>query len=218
MSRKTAVALSSVSLALMLAGCSRPSAEYALGQATLSEDFSSEEAWEYYLDENAGNTASVTDGAYRIEAGDEGYIWGLNQKTHADVVMEVTTSQLSAFENNAYGVMCRADVSNNGDGYYFMISGDGFYSIARGEGEDVTPIVDWTGSGAISSGTRSNVLRAVCIGDYLAFYVNDKFLADTNDSAYDSGYAGFAATAFEGGDVAVTFDDLTVWQATLAAH
>ncbi|MCP4426593.1 MAG: hypothetical protein GY803_19035 [Chloroflexi bacterium] len=203
---------------LLLIGCGGPSAEYTPGEILLSEDFSNPKAWEYYIDEAAGYSLKVSDGVYRIQTDDSGYIWGLNDQTHTDVVIEATTRQLSSYENNAYGIMCRANASNNGDGYYFLVSGDGFYSISRGEGDDVTPIVDWTDSSAVNAGTDSNTLRAVCIGDYLALYVNDKFVADARDAVYSSGYAGFAAAAFDGGDIAVTFDNLTISQASLAAE
>ncbi len=205
-------------LSFILVSCGGPSAEYTLGEVTLSEDFSNPKAWEYFVDESAGLNLQVTDGAYRIRLGDSGYLWGLNDQNQSDVVLEITANQLSTHENNAYGIMCRANTSNNGDGYYFLISGDGFYSISRGEGEDVNPIVDWTESSAVNKGADSNTLRAVCIGDYLALYVNDQFVADARDTAYSSGYAGLTAAAFEEGDIDVTFDNLTIWQASLAAE
>lgn len=201
---------------LVLAGCdSEPAEQYTLGSVLLSESFTQVDAWEQYADVETGTNLQIADGAYRVQTGDQGYIWGLNEQEHDDVVMEVTTNQFSTHLNNAYGLMCRADTSNNGDGYYFLISGDGYYSIARGEGEDVTPLVAWQENSVINEGQASNTLRAVCVGDYLALYVNDEFLAETNDTVYSSGYAGFAAAAFEEGDVDVDFDNLTIWAASL---
>ncbi|HEX6387434.1 MAG TPA: hypothetical protein VF177_22430 [Anaerolineae bacterium] len=201
---------------LVLAGCSNePSGQYTLGDVSLTEGFTQVDAWEQYADPDTGTDLQVADGAYRMQTGDNGYIWGLNEQEHNDIVIEVTASPASSHLNNAYGVMCRADTSNNGDGYYFLISGDGFYSIARGEGDDITPLVEWQESSAINEGQASNELRAICVGDYLALYINDKFLAETRDSAYGSGYAGFAAAAFAEGSIDVSFDDLTVWEASL---
>lgn len=203
---------------LILAGCSSPSAEYTLGSVILAEPFDNIKAWEFYEDAEENIRLEVLDGVYQVQAGDIGYIWGLNDQEHSNVVMEVSANQLSAFEDNAYGVMCRADTSNNGDGYYFLISGDGYYSIAKGEGDDVNSIVDWTSSSAINKGTGKNTIRAVCIGDYLSLYVNDKFMADARDGTFASGYAGFVANANTGGDVTVSFDDLTIWEATLSTE
>lgn len=198
---------------LVLVACGGPSQEYEAGEVLLTESFDEAAAWETYVE---GEVAfQVVDGAYRVQTGDDGYIWGLNEAEHDDVVIEVTASQLSSFENNAYGVMCRSDTSNNGDGYYFLISGDGYYSISKGQGEDVNELVEWDTSSAINQGQASNTIRAVCIDDYLALYVNGEFVADVEDSDYSSGYAGFAATAFEGGDTDITFDNLTITAASL---
>lgn len=202
-------------LLLASVGCGGgASKQPTLGSVLLSESFNEPGAWETFVTDSAD--LQVLDGVYRITTGSDGYIWGLNEQLHSDVVIEVETNQLSAHENNAYGVMCRADVSNNGDGYYFMISGDGFYTIAKGEGPEVLPLVEWTKSGTINGGSAGNTIRAVCLGDYLALYVNDKFLAEINDSTYTSGYAGLSATAFEGGDSDISFDNLTVWEASLS--
>ncbi|MEZ4644300.1 MAG: hypothetical protein R3E31_16470 [Chloroflexota bacterium] len=201
-------------LTFLLIGCSaKPSQEYVLGDTLLSENFTAPEAWETFVGETVD--LQVVDGAYRVRTEDEGYIWGLNEQDHSDVVIEVEASQLSTHENNAYGVMCRADTSNNGDGYYFLVSGDGYYSIGKGSGDDVLPLVEWTQNSAVNKGQASNTIRAVCIGNYLAMYVNDTFLAEVNDSDFGNGYAGLAATAFEGGDTDISFDNLTITAASL---
>lgn len=200
-------------LLLVLVGCGSSSKEPTLGNVLLSESFSEPGAWETFL--SGGADLQVLDGVYRITTGSDGYIWGLNEQEHNDVVIEVETNQLSAHENNAYGVMCRADTSNNGDGYYFLISGDRFYSIAKGEGPEVQPLVDWTKSNTINGGRARNTVRAVCVGNYLALYVNGQLLAETNDNTYARGYAGLSAAAFEGGDSDIAFDNLTIWEASL---
>lgn len=199
---------------LLLMSCSpEASQEYVAGDVILRESFNAPEAWETFIGETVA--LQVVDGSYRVQTQDEGYIWGLNEQNHSDVVIEVEASQLSAHDNNAYGVMCRADTSNNGDGYYFLVSGDGYYSIGKGEGDDVVPLVEWTQNGAVKKGQANNKIRAVCVGSYLAIYVNDTFLAEASDTSYANGYAGFAATAFEGGDTDIAFDNLTITAASL---
>lgn len=193
---------------VLLAACGGPSQEFQPGERMLDESFDAENAWESY--QSGSVNFRVDDGVYRVQTGDEGYIWGLNNQEHEDVIIEVTSIQNSTHENNAYGVICRADISNNGDGYYFLISGDGYYTISKGEGDNVNQLVEWTSSSAINTGQASNTIRAVCSGNYLALYVNDKFLAETTDSDYKAGFTGFAATAFEGGDTDISFDDLTI--------
>ncbi len=82
--------------------------------------------------------------------------------------------------------------------------------FSSGEGDSVSPLVDWTDSSKINQGQTTNTIVAVCIDNYLALYVNGDFLAESTDSSYTSGFAGFAAAAFEGGSTDVAFDDLTI--------
>lgn len=210
--------LSSTILLLMMSwlivACQETAEKYELGDVLLEEDFSAADSWETFGEDDV--SLQVSDGAYRITTSDGGYIWGLNELEHSDVVIEVTTTQVSTHDNNAYGVMCRANTENNGDGYYFLISGDGYYSIAMGEGESVNPIVRWTEHSAVNEGTATNKLRAVCVGDYLALYVNDELVTEIEDTTFTNGYTGLAAAAFAEGDADITFDDLTIWSATMA--
>ena len=209
-------------LILATTACGGASNEYVLGEPLLEENFSEASAWENFTADDV--SLQVSDGVYRAQTGPGGYTWGLNEMEHTDVVIEVAANKASAHENNGYGVMCRADPSNNGDGYYFLVSGDGFYSIRKGETDSVNPLVDWTAHSTINTGQASNTIRAVCIGDYLAIYVNDRFLAETEDSSYSSGYAGLSVAAFEdesAGDVAtvnadIVFDNLMIWAASLS--
>lgn len=100
-----------------------------------------------------------------------------------------------------------------GDGYVFLVQGSGSYAIMRARGRALTPLVDWTVSEHISAGPGRNTLRAICVGDYLAFYVNGQFLADTIDTTYDRGQVGLAAGAANRLGVRVEFDNLTVYAA-----
>ena len=201
---------------IIAVACGGSTQKYILGDTLLQEDFSEEGAWETFVEGDMD--LQVSDGVYRIQTDDGGYIWGLNEVEHSDVVIEVTTNQSSAYENNAYGVMCRADTNNNGDGYYFLISGDGFYSIAKGEGDNVNPLVEWASSGAVNQGQASNTIRAVCVGNYLALYINDDLVGEIEDSGFTSGYTGLAAAAFDGGNVDVSFDNLTISAASLSSE
>ena len=213
-----------ISLVVFIVACQTASHGYVLGDVLLTEDFANDEAWETLV---AGNIdLQVTDGVYRVQTGPGGYIWGLNSQEHSDVVIEVEVTQLSAYEDNSYGVICRADPLNTGDGYYFLISGDGLYAIGRGEGDEddgkVNKLVNWAPHSAINTGQAENAIRAVCIGDYLALYVNDQFVAEVEDSSYSSGYAGLAAAVFRQDGVAeeinvdIAFDNLTISAASLS--
>lgn len=100
--------------------------------------------------------------------------------------------------------------ANNGDGYLFLIQGSGAYGIFRSRGRDLRPLVDWQTSPAINVGPASNRLRAVCVGNYLALYVNDQFVASATDDTYTEGQVGLVASAANRLGVRVEFDDLIV--------
>lgn len=187
-----------------------PGEKYIIDGRLVTEEFYNADVWENYEDKEV--KLAVEEGVYLINTGPGGYIWGLNKMEHQDVVIEVEVTQRSTGEANGFGVMCRANTSNNGEGYYFLINGDGTYAIAKGEGDDINNLVDWDTSSAINKGQATNTIRAACLGDKLYLHVNDRFVAETQDSSYSSGYAGFAAGLEDGetGEVTVAFDHLKI--------
>jgi len=216
MYRKFSLLVVSLLAIVVLAACGGPSQEISAGDVLINESFDSADAWENF--EVDDTVLAVSDGAYQVSTGDGGYIWGLNEAEHTNVIIEVTAVQNSSHENNAYGVMCRADTSNNGDGYYFLVSGDGFYSISKGEGDNVNPLIDWTAHSSVNKGQATNTIKAICNGSYLALHINGQFVAEIEDASYASGYTGLSAAAFDGGDVDISFDDLTISAASVSAE
>lgn len=177
--------------------------------ATLVEGFDQYDVWESY-NSAAGAQLGVENGIYRIFSANPGYVWGLNSQAYADTVIEVQATPLTAFQDIGSGVMCRADASNNGDGYYFMINPNGHYSIRIGRGSEVAPLIDWSASPAVKSGIDHNTIRAVCLGNQLAMYVNDQLVANVVDNTYSSGYTGLTAAASYSG-VDISFDNLKLY-------
>lgn len=177
------------------------------------ETFSHQDNWEAYSSPN-GVELGVENGVYRMSSLNQGYVWGLNKDEHTNVVLQVDATPLSPDTSNAFGVMCRADKSDNGDGYYFMINGGGYYSISVGVGKDIKPLAAWKASDAIHAGIDRNSIRAVCLDDLLALYVNDKLLIETHDQTYQSGYAGLAVAAASNGGSDVAFDNLATYKIT----
>lgn len=203
-------------LLFVLAACAlRGGQPFMVGDELLSVDFSQANQWEQYTNLDQHVDFRIEDGEYRARAWDNGITWALNSTIHTDAVIQVDTEQLSADNLNAYGLMCRASPTNNGDGYYFLISGDGNYTLRRGATDTIHAIIPWTGTGAIQQGQSINRIRAVCIGDYLALYVNGQFVAEARDRRFTRGYAGLSAAAPADVDVEVIFDNLRVWAAAM---
>lgn len=179
----------------------------------LVETFDLEDAWEEYSNPN-GVELGVANGVYRAYTMNEGFVWGLNTQEHTDVVLEVEATPLTINFDNGYGVMCRADTANNGDGYYFMINANGYYSIRIGQGSDILPLVDWTQSDAIRTEIDQNTIGAACIDDNLAMYVNGEVLAEVTDETYASGYAGLTIAAAANSETDIAFDNLMLYAIT----
>ncbi len=213
-----AVMLLGIALLVALVACSaRPTAQYTLGDLLLEEDFDRASAWEWYRDASRSIDMRVQDGFYRAQAGAGTLMWTLNAQMHTDVVIQVDTQRISGDVVNAHGLMCRASPSGNGNGYYFLISADGAYTIRRGAGDQVTALVPWQTSRALNRGQVINRLRIVCIGDYLALYVNGEFVAEARDDRYHTGVAGLAVAA-PNSPIEVTFDRVIIWSAQFAAR
>ena len=173
--------------------------------------------WQQYVHPEQNVDFEIKNGAYEAKAWDGGFMWAIQPPMQTDTVIEVVTTQLSDYRNNAYGVMCRALPTDNSDGYYFLISGDGQYTIRRGAVDNIHALIPFTPSDAIHQDKTSNRIRAVCIGTYLALYVNDNFVAETHDDYFKTGYTRAERGGRQGGrcDADIAFDDLTVSKGSL---
>jgi len=204
---------------LVVTACSppTPSQTIVLGRELLREDFDDDFRWQSYRHPEQNVDFRVEDGVYRAQAWDGGFMWVLyDAEQHADIVLQVDTEQVSVDRNNAFGVMCRASPSDNGDGYYFLISGDGYFTIRAGTRDGVRDLIPWTATAAVQQDRSFNRLRAACIADYLVLWINGEFIVETRDSRFTQGYTALTAAVPNGVSVDVHFDALRIWQAHLA--
>ncbi|MCB8979271.1 MAG: hypothetical protein H6657_17810 [Ardenticatenaceae bacterium] len=214
--RKKLLLLLLLILLVSLAACaSSGSADVSEEELLLETDFSEVGSWPEKLDVVTGTAVQLTGDGYELSSSSASYVWSFTETVYTDVVLETAVEQLSSERNNAYGLVCRAAGAENRNGYYFLISGDGFISIRRVERSLSSPIVDWTPHSAVRQGERSNQLKAICAGDYLAFYVNNQLVAEGTDGRFTDGVVGFAASGSEDGSVQVTFENFTITAATI---
>lgn len=204
--------------AALLASCSntRPEVEITLGEILSRESFEPLPfGWDTATQGNIHIGAA--EGAYRIVTDANDFVSGFNSTPYADVVIDVQGIQLTAGDDGAYGVVCRAAADNRGNGYYFLVGADGSYTIRKGQFGEINALVHWARHDAIAQEAALNQLRAVCIQDYLALYINGVFVADVRDDTFSSGYIGFAAAAGAGSSLEVAFDDLILRSGILPA-
>ena len=205
----------------VLAGCvgglfqAQPERGYTIIERIVAEPFTAAGRWDTY--DNEMLRIQVVDGSLELFSRLRNYVWSLDGRVQRDVVIQVTASYLSPFAQGIYGVMCRAGAQNDGSGYYFLVSADGAFSIRRGAGSAVDSLVPWQNTPLLRQGQTSDDLRAVCIGDYLAFYINGEFVADVRDSFYQSGYTGLAGALIprtaEDDVLLLRFSDLNIFSA-----
>lgn len=206
----------------VLAGClpyfpPTPTQQYTPGTVLLDEDFSDPYSWQEIVDSNLGADFRISDNAYHAHIAPESFMWALNRQMHDDVIIEVDAWQVSDYNDNAYGVMCRADPANSGEGYYFIISGDGFWTIRRGRSDRAEALVEFSHSPAIKKGTALNKLRVICIDDYLALYINGEFAGETHDRMYSRGYAGLTVASAGNAATEIQFDNVIIAEGRLGS-
>ena len=193
-----------------------PSVGYRYLDLVYSDQFDSAGNWTSY-DGGESLRMAVEDGAYKIMLAARQYVWTQLPFATEDVVIEAEVRQLSDFDHNAYGIACRLDPANSGRGYYFLISGDGYFSIRWSNGRSLDVVVSAKPSSIIYRGASTNRIRAICVGDYLALWINDQFVAEARDNRASEGAVGLSAVMnYTGRAVEVAFDDLKIWRSTLS--
>ena len=210
--------LFAIFLLIVLAACgsdASPTVDYELGELIYENTFDDPNSWLTFgfVDTQFG----ITDGVYAAISAGGGYVSVTNYESHSNAVLEVTAEQFSSRNDTSYGIICRAQSQSNRDsiGYYFLISGSGQYGIRIGEAARIRVLVPWTDHPAINQGQAVNRIRAVCIDDYFALYINDRFVAEARHDWLEVGAMGLVVSSGEAVQIAVEFDDVRIWEAEL---
>lgn len=183
-----------------------------IGAVSEHFDFAQPGTFEELVEGDSG--LYIRNGHYDIQVAG-GVWWGQGGTEHADAAVEVDVLavDLAVPRQALWGVMCRADPANTGDGYAFTVGPDNEFAIMRGEGDGYTDLATGTTT-QLTGGV--NTLRAVCVGSYLAFYINGQFVAAVEDATYASGVPALLAGGAPNNVITATFDNLTVYSASLA--
>ncbi|MGJ3239262.1 MAG: hypothetical protein ACFE0Q_11195 [Anaerolineae bacterium] len=190
------------------------SVAYVLGDVIYQNSFDDPNSWESFgfMDTQFG----IADGVYNAISSGGGYIPVTNRETHSNVVIEAQTALISGSAETVYGIICRAQSANTSVGYYFLIDGAGQFGIRIGEGNRIRVFVPWTRHPAVNAGIAENTLRAVCIDDYFALYINGQFVAENRQDWLTEGQMGLVVSAPDGVGISAQFDNVTIWSAELA--
>ncbi len=137
----------------------------------------------------------------------------LGDRTFDDFVLEVDTWQRSGPPEGSYGVLFR--MQEDGQFLRFDITGSGMYIVERhnADGSWTRLVPDWVTTSAINQGLNvANRLKVIAAGPNLTFYANDILLIQLTDDSPAAGAIAFDAGTFGGGNLQVSFDDLTITQ------
>ena len=157
-------------------------------------------------------TIEVDDEQYLFDENSQNLVWGVNRTEHDDVVMHVEIERLSDGEASLFGMMCRVDPDDLNNGYSFIFSSDGQYSIGYWDGEYNSLVSDVFEDSNDIENDDSYEMTVVCVGEYLALYVDGVLIDEVEDDTYDEGYAGMAAVSRDDDGLEVTFDNLVIWE------
>lgn len=137
-------------------------------------------------------------------------MWSTPEKNFGDVRIEADVFRLSGPRENRAGLMCRYQ---NGDYYFFLISNDGYYAVGKFIGGQ-TLLLGQTAMqpSEFIQKEAVNHLRADCIGDRLAFYINFNQVASVQDGDFANGDVGLLTGAFSEPGVDMLFDHFVVMQ------
>jgi len=130
--------------------------------------------------------------------------------TPRNAIVEVdatVTGDLPENTDSNWGVMCRAQDAESG--YVFLIYPNavgGIFKIEKGKA--TTRLAISSPSDAINRGTRTNHLRADCLGNELTLYVNGHKIVDAKDSTFDNGQVGLSMETAGNDKLDVLFDNL----------
>jgi hypothetical protein len=134
-------------------------------------------------------------------------------QTLPDNFLLQTQSSYSGATDNGYGLIFRVQVGEKSDDFYaFRISGDGFYTVEKTEGDQLTPVIDWTASSLIDqTAGAANILAVEGQGDTYNLYINGQQVDTFSDATYQGGTFGFMVDNYDkAAPASFTFDDLKV--------
>ena len=185
-----------------------PQSEY---RVLFKDDFSKPpESWSAGAQAEVG-TAGYSDGVYRITVDaanrDQWATPGLNLD---DVRIEADAIKVGGDRNNRFGLICR--VTRPNAFYVLMISSDGYYGIGKINGSQYQLLGSQSllPSDKIPRGSAWLHLRADCIQDRLALYVNGEKIAEASDAEFQTGDVGLIAGAYNTAGTDIFFDNFTV--------
>lgn len=128
----------------------------------------------------------------------------------SDTIIEVDAAKIGGPDDNDFGIACR--VQDKTHYYFFLISSDGYYGVGQytDQGQQLIGMPAMLPSEIIQQGQAINHIRADCVANRLALYVNGERLIEITDDTYASGDVGLVAGSFGTPGTDIHFDNFVV--------
>lgn len=137
-------------------------------------------------------------------------VWDNPGGNFQDFALEVEAWPVSGGPENSYGVLIR--YVDDGNFYRFDLSGDGYYALSKLENEEWIMLADWQASAHVKPQGEVNLIKIVCRGPKMTFYVNGQELIGVEDDSFERGDVGLFASTFTDPNIEVEFDNLEIWE------
>lgn len=156
-----------------------------------------------------GDSCSFHDGAYHIKSVEQSYYsWCIAElPTFHNFAFQV---RMTVMEGDGGGLVFRSE-GKSGNYYYFHVGQNGafgfaIFAVPGGEKDVLTG----TSTGIHTGIGQTNVLCVIVQGSAIAMYVNQQPVAETQDTAYQSGQVGVVADE-DSNTTDVAYSDAQVW-------
>ena len=207
--KRPALAMSTLILASL--ACQLPGLGSSSPRVIFKDDFSNEDSGWPTINETAG-TANYKDGGYELTVPDpdSGY-WAtpeLEDQTNTSIEVDATVT--GSARDSDFGILCRGIDSDNQ--ILLLISADGYAVIGKFKDGEFSTLSseEWVESSAINQGSQLNHIRADCVDNTFALYVNGTQVATATDDDFPSGMVGLTIGSYQDPKGAVLFDNFVV--------
>lgn len=211
--KRSWIALRLVGLLACLAACQPLLGKPATPDAArlLFKDDFSDPASGWVASTDRGASGGYADGVYQLSISQANLdLWATPGLDLADVRLEVEAIKIGGDRNNRFGLVCR--MVDPAHYYVFLISSDGYYGIGKIQANQARLLGSDSllPSDKIPPGSAYLRLRAECVQDSLALYVNGEKIYQVRDSEYPHGDVGLTAGAYTSAGTQILFDNFSV--------
>lgn len=184
-----------------------------VGEALLTDDFSSAAAWNTGVSDQAAVAVSGNRLTIAVQPGAAPVASIRNTSSFGDVYVEITARPSLCRDGDDYGLLFRAP---NSVAYYrFVVACNGTAAADRVSLGTPHLLHAPTPSGDVPVGAPGEVRLGVwAVGSEFRFFLNGRYQFQANDRNYRSGSIGVFAYAAGDTPATVTFSDLAVFAVT----